>query len=167
MRNSLTSKLTIAFLICLSAFSLTASAQAQPANRFGILGSSFDGTTVTPFAGFAQEVSSNSGVYAITSVGVTKINLKPAITFQTVVTQDIGYDFTKLLPVQYQSRFHLIGLGGAGASVSATALSGAFDGGGLGAIKTKYFDIAIGARVIKTAQAGVKTVPIAAVYLKL
>ncbi len=167
MRNSLTNKLSIA-LICLAVFCASAFAQTAPAaSRFGIVGASFSGTTVTPFAGFAQELSGGSGVYSITSVQVTKINLKPIITFQTVTSEDIGYDFTKLLPAQYQSRFHLIGLGGAGASTSASTLSGAFDGGGLGGITTKHFDIAIGARVIKTAQSGIQTVPIAAVYIKL
>lgn len=169
MRNLL-SKLTLsisvlAFLSISSAFGQAV--PAVPASRFAITGTSFSGTTVTPFAGFAQEISSGSGVFAITSVQVTKINLKPTITFQTVTSQDIGYDFTKLLPLQYQTRFHLIGLGGAGASASATALTGAFDGGGLGSITTKYFGIALGARVIKTAQSGVQTLPIVAVYIKL
>ncbi len=140
---------------------------APVANRFGVVGSSFDGSTVTPFVGFAQEVSAGSGAYAILSAQVTKINLKPEITFQTVTIADFGYDFTKLLPVQYQTRFHLIGLGGAGASSTAKSLADAFDGGGLGSIKTKYFDLAIGARVLKTPQAGVKTVPILAIYFKL
>lgn len=166
MRNSISIKLSI-LLVCLALFCASAFAQSAPAARFGIVGSSFSGTTVTPFAGFAQEISAGSGAYAITSVQVTKISLKPALAFQTVTSQDIGYDFTKLLPPQYQSRFHLIGLGGAGASASATSLTAAFDGGGLGAIKTKYFDLAIGARVIKTAQSGIQTLPIVAVYIKL
>ncbi len=161
-------KLMLVFSL-LAVFTLSAYAQSSPTptNRFGITGATFDGTTVTPFVGYAQEVGKGSGAYAITSVQVTKINLKPQITFQTVTSQDIGYDFTKLLPVRYQERFHLIGLGGIGASASATSLTVAFDGGGLGAIKTKYFDIALGARVITTGQSGVKTVPIAAVYIKL
>ncbi len=165
MRNSI-SKLS-SLLICLIVFCASAFSQTAPAARFGITGASFNGTTVTPFAGFAQEIGAGSGVYSITSVQVTKINLKPIITFQTVTSEDIGYDFTKLLPAQYQGRFHLIGLGGAGASTSASTLSGAFDGGGLGGFSTKHFDIAFGARVIKTAQSGIQTVPIAAVYIRL
>ncbi len=128
-------------------------------------GTSFNGTTATPFASYDKDLG--SGVRSITSVQVTKITLKPGINFQTVTTQDFGYDFTTLLPASIQKHASLIALGGGGASASATALTGAFDGGGLGVIHTPKFDIVMGARIIRTAQSGTQTVPILALRFVL
>lgn len=148
-------------------FALLAIFLALPlaAQDFICAGASFNGTTTTPFGCYAKSLG--SGIYAITSEQVTQITLKPAIAFQTVTVEDIGYDFTNLLPAQFQQRFSLIGIGGAGASATSAALTGAFDGGGLGVIKTARFNILLGARVIRTPQAGTQTVPVVAIAFKL
>lgn len=178
MRNSTStlstlSKLSIAFLICVALFTFATPVAAQTAqtavaatsNSFVAAGASFNGTTVTPFGSYGQQLG--LGIYAITSVQVTRITLKPTIAFQTVTMQDFGYDFSKLLPVALQSRIRLVGLGGAGASASSTALAGAFDGGGLGIVHFKYFNLALGAKVIKTPQSGVQTLPMLALSVHL
>lgn len=127
-------------------------------------GAQFNGTTVTPFGTFAHGLG--SGIFSLESVQVTQIKVKPSITFQTVTTQDFGFDFSTLLPQTVQKHVSLLGLGGAGASASSTALAGAFDGGGLAVIHAKKLEIVLGARIIKTAQAGTQTLPIAAVAFR-
>lgn len=134
------------------------------AQDFVSAGAQFNGTTVTPFGAYAHGLG--NGIFSIESVQVTQIHLKPQITFQTVTTQDFGYDFAKLLPENIQKRVSLLGIGGAGVSASSTALAGAFDGGGLGIIHAGKVDVVLGARIIKTAQAGVQAIPIAAVAFR-
>lgn len=131
---------------------------------FVAAGAQFNSTTATPFGAFAKNLG--SGIYSIESVQVTQIKVKPQLSFQTVTSQDFGFDFSTLLPASIRNRLSLIALGGAGASASSTALAGAFDGGGLGVIHTSKLEIVLGARVIKTAQAGTQTMPIAAIAFR-
>lgn len=132
-------------------------APAQAADHI-FAGASFNGTTATPVGAYVKDLG--SGIYSITGVQVTKITLRPSVSYQTVSTQDFGYDFTTLLPKKFQNRFSLIALGGAGASASATSVGSAFEGGGVAIIHTKHFDIVLGAKIIKTPQSGTQTVPI-------
>lgn len=135
------------------------------AQDFVAAGASFNGTTVTPFGAYGHALG--NGVYIVSGVQVTQIRLKPQITFQTVATQDIGYDFSTLLPANLQARVRLIGIGGAGASASSTSLTGAFDGGGVAVFTFKHFNVDVGAKVIKTAQAGIQTLPMIAISAHL
>lgn len=134
------------------------------AQDFVAAGAQFSGTTVTPFGTYAHAL--DSGIRLLETVQVTQIHVKPSITFQTVALQEFGYDVSTLLPVNFRKHVGLVGIGGAGASASSTSLAGAFDGGGLAVIHLPKLEIVLGARIIRTPQAGTQTVPVAAIAVR-
>ncbi len=128
----------------------------QSPENFAAAGGAFNQSSKPPLAGwfsYGVKISDKGMLFSFTTHDVLLSQAKP-YTVQTSVRTGLATVLRTLGPII------ILGLGDAGMAAGGTSVGGAFSGGGIGIIrlgKTNWA-IALGGRVIKTANGGSQTV---------